>query len=168
MSLDDNLKDDHWLSRMDYMVKYYKNNLLAIWLTAEGVGAYPDETTKYLVFDLRDGKELKIEQLFDNLPGLRNLIRQRMRSRENTLNREMKAELKLQRREAAEAYPTPERLEVKDLAGFAVNDRGVTFIYDYDYPQVSQALEPSGSFSFTYGQLRPFIRRDGLLARFVR
>ena len=56
----------------------------------------------------------------------------------------------------------------KELNHFSVNEQGVTFYYDYDFPHVAKALEPNGEFFVSYADLKPFIKRDGLLARFVR
>jgi hypothetical protein len=41
-------------------------------------------------------------------------------------------------------------------------------MYDYGFPHVIEALEPSNEIFLPYSQLKPFIRTDGLLARFVR
>ncbi|MEO8649737.1 MAG: hypothetical protein ABI539_11285 [Acidobacteriota bacterium] len=49
-----------------------------------------------------------------------------------------------------------------------IPDRGVTFLYNYGYPLVAQAPEPSGEFFVPFAELRPYIGRDGLLARFAR
>ena len=51
---------------------------------------------------------------------------------------------------------------------FSVSDKGATILYDAGFPHVIQALEPEGRYFFTWTQLKPFIRPDGLLARFVR
>ena len=56
----------------------------------------------------------------------------------------------------------------ENLEEFAVGDKGVTFIYDYGFPHVIFALQPEGRYFFGWAELKPFIRRDGLLAKFVR
>ncbi len=57
---------------------------------------------------------------------------------------------------------------MKNLDGFSISSEGVTFIYDYGYPHVIKAIEPYGEFLLKWQELKPFIRPDGLLARFVR
>jgi hypothetical protein len=113
---------------------------------------------------------MKIEDLFEEsqLTQLRDLIRRRMKASENALDKEMKEMLKTQREGGPEFHPRPEKLELENLEGFSISDRGVTFIYDYGYAHVVQALEPSGDFFIPISQLKSFIRRDGLLARFIR
>jgi hypothetical protein len=169
--LSDNLKDDHWLSSFDYLVKYNKNNILDIWLVMEGVGSYPDGSTKHLVFDIRTGKKLGIADLFaaDRLPELLSKIRTVMKRQESEIDTDEAREALVSHRESyPELHPTPDKIQFKDLDGFTITDKGVTFVYDYGFPHVIEALEPSNEFFLSYSELKPFIRADGLLARFVR
>jgi len=169
ITLEENLKDDDWLTSLDYQVIYNKNNLLDIRLTMEGLGAYPDTSYEYLVFDLRTGNKVQFEDVFTQLAKLRDVIRGKMKRQELALGREMRRELAMHRsvKEEVEYYPPPAKLELENLEGFSISDRGVTFLYDYGYAHVSQALQPPGRFFFSWAQLKPFIRRDGLLARFI-
>jgi hypothetical protein len=43
----------------------------------------------------------------------------------------------------------------------------VTFLYDAGFPHAIQALEPNGNYFFSYAELRPFIKKDGLLGTFI-
>lgn len=171
MKLGENLRDDDWLTSCDYEVKYNRNHILDVWLTIEGVGAYPDSSTKYVVIDARTGNKVELRDIFitENLTGLRDKIREKMRHTEASLDKEMKEELAIHREDEIERefHPAPDALELKNLDGFSISNKGVTFIYDYGYAHVVEALEPSGEFFLTYAQLKPFIRRDGLLARFA-
>lgn len=172
-TLAENLKDDHWLSSFDYTVNYNKNNILDISLFMEGTGAYPDGSTKFLVFDIRTGKKLQVADMFSasQMPDLLSKIRAQMKHNEEAElkdSAEMRETLESFRETESEFHPTPERLEFKDLGGFTISDTGVTFHYDYNYPHVVQVLEPSGEFFLSYADLKPFIRTDGLLGRFVR
>ena len=59
---------------------------------------------------------------------------------------------------------------IADLSRGA-RDAGVTPIVripELTYAHVAQALEPPGEFFSSYRELKPFIRTDGLLARFIR
>jgi hypothetical protein len=163
------INGDNWVDNLGYEVKYNNHGILDVWLTMDGSGAYPDSSTKFVVLDIRTGNRLSLSDLFQEktLPSIRNLIRTKMKNTENILEKEMKDELQQVRELDPEFYPPPEKLELKSLAGFSISNRGVTFIYNYDYPHVSEALEPPGRFFIPYSQLKPFIRRDGLLARFV-
>ncbi|MCY7375814.1 MAG: hypothetical protein LH472_07560, partial [Pyrinomonadaceae bacterium] len=50
---------------------------------------------------------------------------------------------------------------------YSVREKGVTIIYDAGFPHVIQAAQPNGHYLFTWAELKPFIRRDGLLGQFI-
>lgn len=173
IKLADNLRDDHWLSSLDYVVKYNKHNILDLWLIMEGVGAYPDGLVKHFVFDTRTGNKVGIPDLFaaPRMPALLLKIREVMKRTEAEAfkeSEEVREMLEGYREDQTEFHLKPDQIDFKNLDGFTISDTGVTFLYDYSYPHVAQALEPSGEFFISYRELKPFIRRDGLLARFVR
>jgi hypothetical protein len=56
----------------------------------------------------------------------------------------------------------------KDLDGYEIGDKGVTFHYDYEFIHAARALEPDGTFFFTSAQLRPYVKKGGLLTRIAR
>ena len=62
-----------------------------------------------------------------------------------------------------------EALEFKseNLDDFSVGAKGLTFLYDAGYPHAIQAFEPSGRYFFRYSQLKPYIKREGLLGQFI-
>ncbi len=62
-----------------------------------------------------------------------------------------------------------EVLEFKseNLNDFSVGAKGVTFLYDAGYPHAIQASEPKGRYFFSYSELKPYIKSDGLLWQFV-
>ena len=173
MKLADNLRREHWLSNFGYVVRYNKHNILDILLIAEGVAAYPDSAIRYFVFDTRTGRKLTVADLFTvaKMPQLLTKIREVMKRNEAAAigeNAETRETLEYYREAFPELHPTPERFTFKHLDGFSISDTGVTFIYDYDFAHVAEALEPSNEFFLSYAELKPFIRMDGLLARFVR
>ena len=55
----------------------------------------------------------------------------------------------------------------ENLDDFSVGTKGLTFLYDAGYPHAIQAFEPNGRYFFSYSQLKPYIKRDGLLGQFV-
>jgi hypothetical protein len=173
MKLADNLRDDQWLSSCDYVVNYNKHNILDILLVIEGDAAYPDSAIRHLVFDIRSGRKLGFPDIFyaSRMPDLLGKIRTVMKLNEEEAVKEsdeVRETLEQYREGEPDLYPTPDRIQFKDLDGFRISDTGVTFIYDYGYAHVVEALEPPNEFFLSYSELKPFIRTDGLLARFVR
>jgi hypothetical protein len=170
ISFKDELEVGAYLERFDYEVKYNKDYLLSIWLTAETVAAYPDRFIRYLVFDVRTGTKLETSDLIKagSLPDLQSAVRWKMR--EELERFPDGAFLYNQQFEfgGEEFFPKPENLMLKDLQGFSVSPDGITFFFDYGFPHISKSSEPPGEFFFSWKEMEPFIKRDGLLARFVR
>ncbi len=156
-----------WLEEADYKVVYNKNGLLCTELWIQGTAAYPDGSTKFVVVDTRTGNRVLPGEVFVYFNGLVEMVK------------------KAQTKEIADAIeeikknedwdePNPERLfetadfTMDNLRGFSIADRGVTFHYDYGFPHVIEAMAPDGQYTFTWAQMKPYIRVNGVLGRLVR
>jgi hypothetical protein len=159
-------REDTWLSEFSYVVNYNNNYLLDITFTQSGVGAYPDEHTKHLLFNLRDGRVVKASDVFESakLPELAAAVDRKLQQELEQIEKDNAdggepPEDKAIRREANEVL----KFEVKNLDEFSVSARGITFLYDAGFPHAIKAFEPAGHYFFNYSQLKPFIKRDGPL-----
>jgi hypothetical protein len=56
------------------------------------------------------------------------------------------------------------RFQTKNLEDFTLNSTGAIFRYNFEFPHVVKALEPSGAYLIPYAQLARYIRQDGVLA----
>lgn len=162
-------RNDTWLSEFGYTVNYNRDHLLDITFTQSGLAAYPDEHQKHFLINLRDGKAIKAQDVFEagRLHALamlvdRELQREIQQLRKENLEGEADAE---QRESIGDAYENL-KFEVAQLDDFSVGPTGITFLYDAGFPHVIKALEPQGRYFFSYTALRDFVRRDGLLAKF--
>ena len=158
-------KSDTWLDEFSFEVHHNQNHLLDIAFTQSGSGAYPDGETKHFVFDLNTGLVVKASQLFkqNSLPTLAEMINAKLQA-------EIKQTISETGEEGKSAYESQESLVFKteNLDNFSVSSKGITFLYDAGFPHVIQALEPDGEYFFTYEELKPYIKLDGLLGQFVR
>jgi len=167
LDLKGELGEYQWLEEADYEVKYNQNGLLSIELRMNGSGAYPSGSSKIVVVDTRTGNRVRPAAAFRDLAGLVAMINR-------SLKKEIAKAVVEIRSDRANEEPNPERLfvnskfKIRDLDGFSVDEKGVTFVYDYGFPHVIQALQPDGVFFFNWREMRPFIRPTGLLARFTR
>lgn len=165
--MQDEINEIFWLEEADYKIDYNKNGILAAALTIDGSGAYPSQSTKNIVLDLKTGNLVKPADIFVKLPALRVLADKSLQAR---IKKEI-AEMKKSSKEDAQTMTEElkdEKFSLENFDFFSVNDKGVTFYYDYGFPHVIQALEPSNAFFFTFQQLKPYIKPNGLLAGFVR
>ncbi|HEX7316570.1 MAG TPA: hypothetical protein VF297_21895 [Pyrinomonadaceae bacterium] len=165
-------REDAWLTEFDYKVNYNRNDILDITFRQEGVGAYPDTHYKHFAIDLKTGEVIKAADAFepDALQRLAALANEKLRAEVAARtavveqDKETDAEGKASLKESLQQLT----FGVEHLEEFEVSDRGVTFLYDAGFPHVIQALEPDGRYFFSYGQLKPFIRRGGPLGLFVK
>lgn len=163
-------RQDSWLEEFTFKVNYNKNYILDITLTQSGSGAYPDTHTKHIAINLKNGSVIKASDVF---------VDERRESLAALVNRKLQSELKQILKEnsgsMSDAEDTrivkeaEEVLEFKseNLDDFSVGAKGLTFLYDAGYPHVIQAFEPNGRYFFSYSELKPYIKRDGLLGQFV-
>ena len=164
--IQEEINEIQWLEEAVYKVDYNQNGILGITLTVIGSGAYPSEHSKPVIVNLKTGEKISAKTVFTKLSELAAKCRQAQRAEIE------KGIIEIKEQNPDEDNPASlfENAEfaVKNLDEFTVSDKGITFWYDYGFPHVIQAYQPAGRFFFNWAQLKPFIRRDGLLARFVR
>ena len=165
LDIKDEINDTQWLEDASYTVNHNKHNVLDITLTSEGSGAYPSTFNKTVVVNLKTGNRVKPMDVFTNLSGLAAMCKKAQQAEIK------KAIIDIKKENPDEENPADlfkeSNFTVKNLDEFSVNDKGVTFIYDYGFPHVILALQPDGQYFFTWAQLKPFIKRGGLLEQFV-
>lgn len=148
-------------------VNYNQRNLLDINLWMETMGAYPSTIVVHRIINLKTGELLKTAEVF-NGPMLNKLLVKVIKLKEveekkaiNDLESEEDKEDILDRFQRA-------KYDLKDLENFEVSNKGVTFLYDYEFPHVIQALQPNGSYFVSFEELEPFINPKGPLGIFLK
>lgn len=176
-TLQENLTEYDSLSELSYKVNYNKNGVLDIALTQETIAAYPDQSTVNLLIDLKTGESVKFSDAFKanaldefakrvdvKLSAEKTAMIARIDKGEfdegGTVDKEANDAVKEQLNNLSFTAET--------FNEFSVNDKGVTIIYDAGFPHVIKAAQPDGRYFFTWAEVKPFIRTDGLLGRFVR
>jgi hypothetical protein len=166
---------DGWLTGIDYEVPYNRNGLLSLAYKIEGLGPYPDHMEAYVLLDLKTGRRLTAKDLF-RAGLLQDLAAKVDRMRASAVEKAVKEHRVLLKEwemteEDLEVIMEPakqSRFGVENLDRFRLGDKGITFVYDFDFPHVSEALEPVGEYFVSYKELRPFVKPEGPLARVVR
>jgi hypothetical protein len=163
-------REDTWLDEFTFKVNYNKNYILEITFTQSGSGAYPDTHTKHLAINLKNGSIIKASDVF---------VGNKLRSLAALVNRKLQSELKQILKENSGSKSDAEDTRIikgsqevleftsENLDDFSVGTKGLTFLYDAGYPHAIQAFEPIGRYFFNYSELKPYIKRDGLLGQFV-
>jgi hypothetical protein len=157
--------DAQWLEEASYKVDYSAKGILSMTLTVEGSAAYPDSSSKSVVVDVKTGSRITVQDVFTNLAGLAAKAKEKQ-----------KAEIKKGLIDINKAEPGEDNnnlfesadFTAENLSEFEVGGRGVTFLYDYGFPHVIEAMQPDGRYFFTWAQLKPYIKQGGLFAQFIR
>lgn len=167
ISIKEEMSEYQWLDASEFEVKYNSNGVICVSHFMEGTAAYPSGMTRNVVVDAKTGMVAKPAAVFTNIPGLIAMIRKDQKD-------EIAASIIEIKKETDWQEPNPERLFVNaefkagNLDGFLVSADGVMFEYSYGFPRVIRAIEPAGQFSYTWEQIKPYIKRGGLLARVAR
>lgn len=166
LDLKDEMGEYQWLEEATYEVGFNGRGVLSLYLSMSGTAAYPSVFGKNVVVNLNTGNAVAPADVFENLDKLAEkcaeIQKKEIADQLKTIEKDEPDFLESAKEYLAEAKFTSENLE-----GFSVNADGVTFVYDYGFPHVAQALEPSGSYLIRWSDLKPFVQRQGLLGKFV-
>jgi hypothetical protein len=168
INIQEDVSDYQWLSEVDFEEVFNNQGVLTMMLWMEGSGAYPSGTTRYAVVDIAKGERLVPASAFIDLPGLIAAVRKKQEAEIEKAIKDIKADPDYPKDEDPKSLFEETTLEAKDLENFAVDMTGVAFFYEYGFPHVMKALEPEGELRLSWAEIKPFIKKDGLLARFVR
>lgn len=164
--INEEIREIQWLEEASFDVDYNKNGILGVMLWIEGSGAYPSGVSKPIIVNLKTGSRVRPQDVFTQLTGLIAKGRNAQRAEIKKAIAEIKKE-NPEEENPAQLFANA-RFTLKDLNEFSINDEGVTFWYDYGFPHVIKALQPEGRYFFSWTDLKPFIKPDGLLGQFVR
>ncbi len=166
LNLKDEMGESQWLEEATFDVGFNDRGVLSIYLSQSGTAAYPSVFGKNVVVDLATGNAVSAADVFGNLDKLAEKCSEMQK-------KEIADQLKVIEKdepdfvENAKIYFADAKFTRENLEGFSVNADGVTFVYDYGFPHVAQALEPSGTYLIPWSNLKPFVLRQGLLGKFV-
>jgi hypothetical protein len=165
LNIKEELSEVQWLESADYTVNYNKNGILDLTLSVEGSGAYPSTYNRPVIVNTKTGGTVTPREVFTNLAGLAAKCK-----------KAQEAEIKQAIIDIKKDNPDEENpaslfessdFKIENLNKFTVSDKGITFLYDYDFPHVILALQPNGEYFFSWKALKPFVKPAGLFGRFV-
>lgn len=157
------------LEHADFEVGYNKKGILSVGLFVEGWGAYPSSSTKWIVIDAKTGNQIKPVAVFTRMDGLTARLKQIQREKIKDRDEELKSDPEYEELRAdIDAELEDVDFTAKNLEDFSLDEKGVTFHYDYGYRHAIQALEPDGDYFLSWAEIKPFIKPNGLLGKFVR
>jgi hypothetical protein len=158
------------LDKATYRVLYNKNGILNLRFSIDVSAAYESHYDKMVAVNLNTGELIKPEDIFS---------RTKLEHLAKRLDKSLQAEIAKAVREVKKDLGDDEGGQVLAqfegkvftplyLDEFEVSDKGITFFYKYEFAHIVRNYEPAGRFFLTYAQLKPFVRRDGLLGKFIK
>lgn len=166
LNIREEMSDVQWLEEASYDVDYNARGILVITLSMHGTAAYPDGTSKTVAVDLKTGGRITPAAAFTNTNGLVELIKQKQKAEIESAIVELRKDPEAKETDPAELF-AEETFTVEHLKEFSIADDGITFIYDYGFPHVIEALEPDGRYKFSWEEIAKFVNTSGPLAQFV-
>jgi hypothetical protein len=153
--------DNSWLSEVSYTVNYNQHNILDLTYTTSGSSAYPSSFDKHVSVNLKTGKRLRAKDLFktEGFGPISQMI-------EVMMQKEILQKIAEFRKEDLDINKdlfAKHHFQSKNVEDFSIGKTGVTFYYDFDFPHVIKAAEPSGAYLIPYSKLRSYIRPEGSL-----
>ena len=150
---------------LEYNVTYNRNHILSITFSWN---AYYGQHEKAVALDLRDGSLIKFEDLFreDSVPELVKLVDQKLQVELQQMIRDSHGVGEIQyiwKAQGARLKITPD-----DLVEFALTDNGITFFYEEGFHHVHAWAEPEGRYSFTYSELKSFLKPNTVVSQTVK
>lgn len=160
----------HLLDKATYRLIYNKNAILNLRFSIDVSTAYKSHYEKTVAVNLKTGDLIKPEDVF-----IQSKVEQLAKRLDKSLQAEIAKTVRAVKKDLGENEGGQILAQFKEkiytpfyLDEFEMSDKGITFVYKYEFVDIARNYEPPGRFFLSYAQLKPFIRRDGLLGKFVR
>lgn len=155
--------ESFWLSEVNYKITYQGPTAVSVFYTIDGIGAHPSTSFREVCADLKTGRQLKADDMFQNKKALQAHLN-------GLLSKEMQASVKAAGgadKDTISEYFSEQKptFSKSQLEHFVITPQGLTFRYDYDMPHVIKALEPKGSFELSWKTLNPWLKPAWVLGK---
>jgi len=156
----DEIRQDQFTSGLTFKVNYNGKGVLDVTLIHSGSTAYPSDFEEHVVIDLESGEKIEIRSAFQNRTDLYHLIAKAHQAEKAAA---------IEENEEARQWMSDTALyfSIYEIEDFTVSDKGVTFLFDYEFAHVMKAAEPEGKYFFSWETLKPFVVEYGPLANFL-
>ncbi len=147
----------HGITGSSFEVNFLDQEYLHISIFVEFYGAYPSTFKSSFLFDLENGEPVNTDELFlsermDELVLLCDSILQ-----ENILTK-MEENLELYQMDSEHHMYGEHHFTTDDLGSAGINEEGMVFEYQFGFPHVMLAAEPSGVIFLTWDELEGFLQ----------
>jgi hypothetical protein len=169
---------------VDYVIHYDKNNILSISILIDFLGAYPSSDTKNYVINIVTGNTIKISDLIvrEKLPEFLIKANAKLQSNiDETLKNAIQNDVQKMEDSCSEAdvkeylheyLESPDygygKFTANSLDNLSITKEGIFLFYNFDFPHVVLACQPSNEVFFSFSELKSQLSPLGLLIGEIR
>jgi hypothetical protein len=137
--------------RVDFRVSFNARGFLDLTVVHETVTAYPDQHEQHYLFELGSGRRLRAADLF------RSETRAQLVAAVDAKMQEAIQAAGHDTPDCANLEQEPRHFSADRLREVRLEPQALTILYDFDFPHVIQACEPSGEFRFAAAEIEPYL-----------
>lgn len=158
------------LTQATFEVGLNDGRFLVLTFTSEILGAYPWTLFRRIVIDRETVTILGPAAVFTDTDGLCRLLDRKLQAEiaRSIKGADVKPGDALYDEYRFEGPDVRRQFRERNLPGYIIGAKGVTFFYDYAFAHVGKAAEPSGKLFLPWKGMKPFIKPDGPLGKFVK
>lgn len=148
-----------------YSVNYNDNGVLSISLVVDTVQAYPSTNVNNYLIDLNTGNKLGVKETFRE-SKITELVKMIDGKLQKTITLTKEAIVKAKLDIPLEQYKG--KFTEKYLENFKVTENGITFTYDFDFPQAIKSTEPSPYVFVSFEEMSGMFVDDVILEKLIK
>lgn len=164
------------LDGIKFEVNHNRDGILCLTFMHCGTVAHSLCYNSFVTVDLKTGDPVTANRAFVNPSGLAALIdaalqaeiRQTLADARRDVQTAPEVRDILERELGADDPKMKRAYDVAFLDRFIVDDKGVTFFFEYGFLAPGKPFEPAGRFFLDWKTVKPFVKPGGPFARFVR
>jgi hypothetical protein len=131
-----------------------------------GSGHFSSTFSRDVVIDLKTGRAVKADDVFENMDGLAKVV---FKYQQAEIEQAM---IDIPKMEGYGDFDSGKwfgdmTINIQNLQEFSVSDDGVIFKFEYGFPRIMLSAQPPGIFLIKWQEMKPYIRRRGLLGKLV-
>lgn len=167
LDIEEERTEMQWLEEADYEVLYNNKGFLAVKLSITGTGAYPSTSSEVVLVNLKNGLPVAAADVFDKLDALAAELKKQQEAEIVQAKKEIKEDPETAGEDFDDIFANAD-FTAENIKEFSIDDRGVTFYYDYGFGHAIQALQPSGIYRLTWAEVKSFTKPNGAFAKFIK
>lgn len=159
--LEEEFEVERGIQKLAFRTLFNSKNILSVKLTLDAITFSDLHYYKFITINTKTAKIIEPAEVFKNLRGLA------VKCRKSQLRAINEAKKEYSPKDYGTLFDDVD-FTIEELKGFTLGKKGITFHYPYRFGRTSIMFEPKSDYFFSWKELKPFIKRGGLLEQFIR